>query len=178
VRSAFSQYALTYDGLNQLTDLEEFAGTTRRNLTQFSYDSNGNPLTRSHNRQNAAFEYNDPRDLVTRITNTETGDTAKVTTYGYTNRGELAQEVRPNGNTVDYTYYLDGQIKTQVEKAGTTLIAEHQLEYNANSHRTRDAATRMNADDHSAYLDHVYQYKYDPRDRVAEVTRSAAGGGV
>ena len=36
----------------------------------------------------------------------------------------------------------------------------------------------MNADDHSAYLDHVYQYRYDPRDRIAEVTRSAAGGGV
>ena len=176
--AAISKYAMTYNGLNQLTDLEEFAGTTRRNLTQFSYDPNGNPLTRSHNRQNAAFEYNDPRDLITKITNTETGDAAKITTYGYTNRGELAQETRPNGNTVDYTYYLDGQIKTQVEKAGTTLIAEHQLEYNANSHRTRDAAKRMNADDHSAYLDHVYQYKYDPRDRVAEATRSAAGGGI
>jgi len=176
--AAVGRYAMTYDGLNQLTAVEERTGAALLNRTAFTHDPNGNPLSRTHDRQTAAFEY-DPRDLVTRITNTETGDTSKVTTYSYTARGELRQETRPNGNTVDYSYYLDGQVRTQTEtRPGGTVVAEHQLEYSANGHRVRDAARRMNADDTSAYLDHVYQYEYDPRDRVAEATRSAAGGGV
>ena len=33
----------------------------------------------------------------------------KVTTYTYTDRGEKLKETKANGNTVDYTYFLDGR---------------------------------------------------------------------
>jgi RHS repeat-associated protein len=171
-------YAMAYDGLDRLTRVEEKLTGTVRATTAFTYDPIGNPLTRTHDRQNATFEY-DPRDLVTKVTNTEQGDTPKVTTFAYTKRGEIARETRGNGNVVDFTYYLDGQVKDQVEKTATgTLVAEHHLEYSPNGHRTRDAAKRMNADDTSAHLDHVYEFTYDPQDRIAKLTRSAAGGGV
>ncbi|MEU4743506.1 DNRLRE domain-containing protein, partial [Actinosynnema sp. NPDC023658] len=171
-------YAMAYDGLDRLAKVEEKLAGAVRGTTGFTYDPIGNPLTRIHDRQNATFDY-DPRDLVSKVINTESGDTAKVTTFDYTKRGEILKETRGNGNFVDYTYYLDGAIKDQVEKTSTgTLLAEHHLEYSPNGHRTRDAAKRMNADDNSAYLDHVYDFTYDPRDRIAKLTRSAAGGGV
>ncbi|MEU4446911.1 DNRLRE domain-containing protein [Actinosynnema sp. NPDC050801] len=171
-------YAMAYDGLARLAKVEEKLAGAVRGTTSFTYDPIGNPLTRSHDRQNATFEY-DSRDLVSKVTNTEAGDAPKVTTFGYTKRGEIAKETRGNGNVVDYAYYLDGQIKDQVEKTSAgTLVAEHHLEYSPNGHRTRDAAKRMNADDNSAHLDHVYDFTYDPRDRITKLTRSAAGGGV
>lgn len=171
-------YALSYDGLNQLTKVEEKLAGATKNTTSFTYDANGNPLTRGHDRQSASFEY-DVRDLVSKVTNTESGDSPKITSYGYTRRGELLKQTRGNGNTVDYGYYLDRQVRSQVEKtASGALVAEHQLEYSPNGHRVRDAAKRMNADDNAAYLDHVYQFTYDPQDRISKLTRSAAGGAV
>ncbi|MFD1145582.1 DNRLRE domain-containing protein [Saccharothrix hoggarensis] len=171
-------YAMTYDGLDQLTKVEEKSAGAVRNTTSFSYDPVGNPLTRGHDRQSATFEY-DPRDLVTKVTNTESGDTPKTTTFTHTKRGEIDLETRGNGNVVDYDYFLDKQVRRQTEKTATgTLVAEHNLEYSPNGHRVRDAAKRMNADDNAAYLDHVYEFTYDPRDRIAKLTRSAAAGGV
>ena len=171
-------YTMSYDGLNQLAKVEEKLSGQVRNTTSFTYDPNGNPLTRAHDRQTATFEY-DPRDLVAKVVNTEAGDTPKTTTFGYTKRGDVERETRANGNVVDYAYFLDRQVRSQVEKTSTgILVAEHRLEYSPNGHRTRDAAKRMNADDHAAYLDHVYEFTYDPRDRIAKLTRSAASGGV
>ena len=97
----------------------------------------------------------------------------------YTPRGQKLRETKANGNTVDHTYFLDGLLKTEVEKkANGTLVSSHTLAYDPNGHRTSDAAKRMNADNHAAYLDHVFAYTYDPRDRIRQVTKSAAGGGV
>ncbi|PRX49389.1 RHS repeat-associated protein [Prauserella shujinwangii] len=171
-------YAMTYDGLNQLARVQEKLAGAVENTTSFTYDPNGNPLTRHHDSQDAAFEY-DPRDLVSKVTNTETGRDPKVTTYGYTARGQVARQVKANGNTVDYDYHLDGTLASQVEKKSDgTLVARHVLDYNANGHRTRDASTIQNADDPGAYLDRVREYTYDPQDRIAHVVKRAAGSGA
>ena len=46
---------------------------------------------------------------------------------------DMLKQVQPNGNTVDFEYYLDGSTKHQVEKTGAgTVVAEHTLDYNAN----------------------------------------------
>jgi RHS repeat-associated protein len=151
-----------------------------RNATGFTYDPNGNPATRSHDDEFAEYQY-DTRDLVERATNGESASdpTPKVTRFTYTPRGQQLRQTKANSNTVDSTYFLDGLLKTQVEKkANGTLVSSHTLAYDPNGHRTSDAAKRMNADNHAAYLDHVYAYSYDPRDRIRQVTKSAAGGGV
>ncbi|WP_157617273.1 DNRLRE domain-containing protein [Saccharomonospora marina] len=171
-------YAMTYNGLNQLAKVEEKLAGALRNTTSYTYNANGNPLSRDHDSQTAAFEYNS-RDLVSKVTNTETGQSPKVTGYTYTARGQVLRETKANGNAVDYTYYRDGALASQVEKkTDATLVARHDLVYNANGHRTRDASKVQNADDPSAYLDRVREYTYDPQDRIAHVTKKDAATGA
>jgi RHS repeat-associated protein len=176
-------YTVTYDGLNRVDKVQERNGGvtgTIRNTTSFTYDPNGNPATRSHDDEHATYTY-DTRDLVATATNgTSASDPdPKVTGFTYTPRGQKLRETKANDNTVDHTYFFDGLLKTQVEKkANGTLVSSHTLAYDPNGHRTSDAAKRMNADNHAAYLDQVFAYTYDPRDRIRQVTKSAAGGGV
>jgi RHS repeat-associated protein len=141
-------YTLDYDVLNRLSTVEERAGGVLRDTTGYTYDENSNLLTRSHNRQNATFTY-DIRDLLGSVTVTESGVTAKTTTSTYTPRGQRLREVKGNGHTVAY---------------------------DPNSNRTRDEAKTQNADNTSNYLDRVYTYDYDPRDRLAQLTKTPAGG--
>ncbi|MQA63422.1 MAG: hypothetical protein GEU86_18475, partial [Actinophytocola sp.] len=171
-------YDLSYDGLNQLSSVAEKARGTVENTTSYTYDVNGNTLTRDHDSQDAVFAY-DARDLVEQVTNTRTGGSAKVTSYGYTARGQVASEVKPNGNTVAYGYNLDGSVASQTETTtGGGLVARHTLAYNANGHRISDAAKVQNADDKSAYLDHIYHYGFDPQDRLATVEKKTPAGAV
>lgn len=171
-------YAMTYNGLNQLTKVEEKLASVVKNTTLFSYNENGAPLTIDHDRQDSLFEY-DPRDLLAKVTNTETGGVGKVTTFGYTARGQVLKETKPNGNTVDYGYNLDRSLASQIEKkTGGALVAQHLIDYAADGHRARDAAKIQNADNASAYLDHIYEYGYDPRERLTGVTKKAASNGA
>jgi RHS repeat-associated protein len=50
------------------------------------------------------------------------------------------------------------------------------MEYSANGDRTKDTAKVQNADDHSAYLDNVFAYTFDPLDRIAKVEKKDATG--
>ncbi len=171
-------YTMTYNGLDQLTMVEEKVAAEVKGTTTFSYNDNGAPLTRGHDRQSSAFRYN-PRDLVDQVTNTETGGQPKITGYTYTDRGQIQQETKPNGNTVVYGYHLDGALASQVEKkSDNTLVAQHHIEYNANGHRIRDASKIQNADNITAYLDEVREYSYDPLDRIRNLTKKSAAGAV
>ncbi|MBB5803447.1 RHS repeat-associated protein [Saccharothrix ecbatanensis] len=173
-------YAMTYNGLNQLAKVEEKLAAVVRGTTTFTYNENGTVLTRGHDKQNSAFRYN-PRDLVDQVTNTETGGQPKITGYTYTDRGQVLQETKPNGNEVVYGYHLDGALASQVEsKSDTakTLVAQHHIEYNANGHRNRDASKIQNADNTTAYLDEVREYDFDPLDRIRKLTKKSAVGAV
>ncbi len=145
-------YAMTYDTLNRLTLVEERKNGALQSSTSYTYDANSNPLTYVHNRARGTFEY-DTRGLIRKVTNatSATEPNPKVTTFGYTPRAETQTITKANGNTVDLTYYLDGLVRTQVEKkAGGTVVADHSLEYTANSDLAKDTAKVMNADNHSA----------------------------
>jgi RHS repeat-associated protein len=173
-------YAVGYTPLNQVAGVEEIRNGTVQNTTSFTYNLNGAVETISHDRDYARYEY-DVRDLVAKVTNgkSATDPTPKVTTFTYTDRAERLREVKGNGNTVDYTYYLDGLLNTQIEKKpGGTLVSQHTLGYDLNGNRTSDVARKMNADNHAAYLDTTSTYTYDPRDRIATLTRTGAGAGT
>jgi RHS repeat-associated protein len=91
----------------------------------------------------------------------------------YTGRGQLLKQTKPNGNTLDMQYYLDGSVKQSLEKkSGGTVVAQHDLEYTPNGHRAKDVLKLMNADDNTAYIDNTYTYDYDPQDRIAKVTKA------
>ncbi|WP_380701734.1 RHS repeat domain-containing protein, partial [Salinithrix halophila] len=96
----------------------------------------------------------------------------KTTTFTYTPRGQKLKETKENGNTVDYTYYLDGLLKHQVEKKSNgTLINEHTIDYNANGHRVKDVLQQRNADT-QALINSTLTYTYDPRDRVTKYEKT------
>ncbi|WP_158619010.1 DNRLRE domain-containing protein [Micromonospora sp. M71_S20] len=170
-------YTVEYTGLNQVQKVIERDGGTIKNTTEFAYNENSAPLTTTHDRQWASYAY-DPRDLVSTVINgkSETDPDKKTTTFTYTDRGEKATEVKGNGNTVDYTYYLDGLLKTQVEKKpNATIVSQHTYTYDLNGNRARDVAKKMNADNHAAYLNTTSDYTYDPRDRLSTLVKTGHG---
>ncbi|WP_124777863.1 DNRLRE domain-containing protein [Micromonospora inaquosa] len=173
-------YEMTYTGLNQVEEVREYKTDALKNATSFTYNENGSPLTVGHDRKYAAYTY-EARDLVETVVNGASANDPdrKTTSFTYTDRGERLQQVKGNGNLVNYTYYLDGQPKTQVEKtAGGNLVADHHMEYDLNGNRKRDTTTKMDADDNSATLSTQYDYTYDPRDRLASVTKTGTGAGA
>jgi RHS repeat-associated protein len=173
-------YQVLYTGLNQVREVREVSAGVLRNTTAFTYDANGAPETTRHDKTFSRYGY-DVRNLVSTVTNgvTPTDPAPKVTTYTYTDRREPLRQVKGNGNTVDFTYFLDGTLRTQVEKkADGTLVSDHAVTYDLNGNRTRDAVRKMSADDNSAYLDTTSTYTYDPRDRVATVVGTGAGAGT
>lgn len=91
----------------------------------------------------------------------------------YTGRGQLLKQTKPNGNTLEMTYYLDGSVKRSLEQTSSgTVVAQHDLEYSLNGHRSKDVLRLMNADDNAAYIDNTYTYTYDPQDRVIKVDKA------
>ncbi|WP_433263647.1 polymorphic toxin-type HINT domain-containing protein [Actinosynnema sp. CS-041913] len=169
------EYSVAYDVLDRADKVEERKGGEVRNTTTFTYDANGNVAEWRHDDQSAVFEY-DVRDLVAKVTNRKSGDDPadKVTTFSYTPRAHLAKQVKHNGNTVDFEYFLDGMLKHQVEKkkSGDTVVNEHRIEYDANGNRARDESRKQNADDHGAAKNSTFAYTYDPRDRVRKVEKT------
>nr|WP_307661548.1 DNRLRE domain-containing protein [Streptomyces sp. V1I1] len=173
-------YAMAYDELNQLSKVEEKLGSTVKNTTSLTYDVNGNPLETTHDVTWSKAEY-DVRDMINKITNadTPTAGNQQITTLTYTDRGQPLKQTKPNGNTVDYAYWLNGAVKSQVEKkSGGTVVASHDLEYDPNGNRSKDTAKLMNADNTAAYLDTVSTFDYDPQDRISKVTKTGNGAGT
>ncbi|MEV4465897.1 DNRLRE domain-containing protein [Micromonospora echinofusca] len=170
-------YSVAYTGLNQVQTVVEKKSGTVRNTTTYTYNENGAPKTTAHDSQYASYTY-DPRDLVSTVVNgkSATDPDKKTTTFTYTDRGEKLTETKGNGNTVDHTYYLDGALKSQVEKKPNgTLVSEHTYTYDLNGNRTRDVARKMNADNNAAYLDTTSAYTYDPRDRLSQLVKTGQG---
>ncbi|MEV5339779.1 DNRLRE domain-containing protein [Streptomyces sp. NPDC052676] len=173
-------YTMSYDELDRLTKVEEKLGSTVRNTTSLTYDANGNPLTTTHDVTWSKAEY-DVRDLIWRITNADspTAGNQQITTFTYTDRGQPLKQTKPNGNTVDYAYWLDGAVRQQVEKTSAgTVVAQHDLEYDPNGNRSKDTAKVMNADNAAAYLNTVSTFDYDPQDRIAKVTKTGDAAGT
>jgi RHS repeat-associated protein len=170
-------YAITYDGLNRLTKVEEKLGGALKNTTTFVYDVNDNLLERTHDKLYSKYVY-DVRDLVSEVKNGKnaTDTDARTTTYTYTKRQQAATEKKGNGNTVTYDYYLDQQVRYQVEKKSNgTVVNEHTIEYNANGHRSKDIAKKQNADNRSTTIDNTTTYEYDPRDRIRKQVKTGSG---
>ncbi|MFB7222260.1 DNRLRE domain-containing protein [Streptomyces sp. NPDC056227] len=167
-------YRIDYEGLNQVSKVEEVAAGTVKNTTSLAYNEIGNPVSTTHDLTWSKVDY-DGRDLVSKVTNGDspTAGNQQITNLTYTARGLLLKQTKPNGNVLDLTYYLDGSVKQSVEKtSGGTVVAQHDLEYEPNGNRSKDVLKLMNADNNSAYINNTYSFDYDPQDRIAKVTKS------
>jgi RHS repeat-associated protein len=173
-------YQVSYDGLNRVEQVQELLAGAVENTTSFTYNEVGAPLSRTHDDNHASFAY-DNRNLLTSVTNGDTPSDPdpKTTTYTYTPRGQRATETKANGNTVTFDYWSDGALREQVEtKPDATVVAEHLYEYDLNGNRATDTSRQMNADNHTDYLQRVSTFTYDPRERLAAVTRTDPGTGA
>ncbi|MET9515940.1 DNRLRE domain-containing protein [Streptomyces sp. NPDC002994] len=173
-------YTIAYTGLNQVQKVTEALAGQEKKATSYVYDANGKPETLTHPDQFSKYAY-DVRDMVKSVSvgKSATDAAPKLSSYTYTDRGFKLRETKPNKNTVDYTYFLDGALKTQVEKkANATLVSEHAYTYDANGNKAQDVARKMNADNHSAYLDSTTAYTYDPADRLAKSVKTGNGAGT
>ncbi|MGP3913076.1 DNRLRE domain-containing protein [Nonomuraea sp. 10N515B] len=170
---------VAYTNLNQIDTIKEFLDGALKNTTSYAYNENSAVTTRTHDKTMATYGY-DVRDLVNEVVNKKSAtDTApKTTRYTYTKRGERFTEIKANGNTVTYDYFLSGVLRHSLEKKpNATVVSEHTVGYQGNLHRSSDHAKIQNADNPGAYLDHTYAYTYDPRDRIAKTVKSPTGGG-
>ncbi|WP_371129627.1 DNRLRE domain-containing protein [Streptomyces sp. TLI_105] len=178
--AAIDAYSVVYTGLNQVQKVTEALSGQDKNVTSYTYDVNGRPDTVTHPRQFSKYTY-DLRELVKTVAvGTSASDASpKLSSYTYTDRGQKLKETKANGNTVDYTYYLDGVLKTTAEKKSSgTLVSSHTYAYDANGNKAQDVARKMNAANHAAYLDSTTDYTYDPADRIAAVTKTGNGSGT
>ncbi len=176
--AAINNYDITYTGLNQVDTVTEKNGTTTKHTTHYTYDPNGNPDTRTHDTTQDTYTYN-PRDLLSQVTNAASTPASKTTSFTYTPRGQRLHQDKANHNTVDYTYFLDGLLQHQLEqKPGGTLVSEHTLGYDPNGNRTGDTSKTMNADNHTALIQRVQTVTYDPRDRIATLTKTDPTSGA
>ncbi|MER6633817.1 RHS repeat-associated core domain-containing protein, partial [Streptomyces sp. NPDC000987] len=170
-------YTIAYTGLNQVQKVtESFAGSEKKS-TSYTYDGDGKPDTITHPDQFSKYTY-DLRELVKTVSvgKSATDASPKLTSYTYTDRGQKLQETKANGNTVDYTYYLDAALKsTEERKPGGTLVDSHTYAYDPNGNKSQDVAKKMSADDHTAYLSSTTDYTYDPADRLAKSVKTGNG---
>ncbi|MGW6565164.1 golvesin C-terminal-like domain-containing protein [Streptomyces sp. NPDC054975] len=174
------KYTMTYTDLNQVQKVSESLAGVEKKATSFTYDANGQKATTSHPDQYATYIY-DLRELVKTVkVGKSVSDTSpKVTDYTYTDRGQRLKETKANGNTVDYTYYLNGALKTQSEKKpNATLVSSHTYAYDANGNQAQDVASKMNADNHGAYLNSTTNYTYDPVNRLAQSVKTGSAAGT
>ncbi|GEK04587.1 hypothetical protein TNCT1_68630 [Streptomyces sp. 1-11] len=168
-------YTVTYTGLNQVQKVTEALAGEDKEVTSYTYDANGQPLTVTHPDQNSLYEY-DLRNQVAKITVTDKGGDPKVTQYTYTDLGQKLKETKDNGNTVDYSYFADGPVKSTTEnKPNGVLVSSHTYAYDANGNKAQDVTKKMNADNHSAYLSSTTDYTYDPADRLSQSVKTGNG---
>ncbi len=173
-------YEVTYTGLNQVKKVTESLAGQEQKATSYAYDANGQPETVTHPDQFSKYTY-DLRELVktVEVGKSPTDTDPKVSSYTYTARGQKLKETKANDNTVDYTYYLDGALKsTKENKPNGTLVSSHTYAYDPNGNKAQDVAKKMNADDNSAYLSSTTDYTYDPASRLAKSAKTGNGAGT
>ncbi|WP_406259923.1 DNRLRE domain-containing protein [Actinacidiphila glaucinigra] len=173
-------YTIDYTGLDQIQKVTEALAGQAKKTTSYTYDANSQPETVTHPDQFSRYAY-DARDLTRTISvgTTPTDTSPKVSSYTYTDRGQVLQETKANKNTVDYTYYLDGTTKSTTEKkANGNLVASHSYAYDANGGMAQDVARKMNADNHAAFLDSTTDYTYDPVGRLTKSVKTGNGAGT
>ncbi|MEV6867420.1 DNRLRE domain-containing protein [Streptosporangium subroseum] len=173
-------WEIGYTGLNQAERILEKLGPDLKNTTGYTYNENGAPTTRTHDKTVAGYGY-DVRDLVDQVTNAKsaTDTSPKTTSYTYTPKAERDTETKANGNTVTYDYFLDSLLRHSIEKKpNATVVAEHTIGYQGNGHRASDLTKIQNADNPGAYLNNEFTYTYDPRDRIAKTVKTPIGGGA
>jgi len=154
-------------------EVAELAAGVTKHTTTYGYEANSNLTSRGHDGATSTYSY-DPRNLLSKETDAQSASdpSPQVSTFAYSAVGQLASEVKPNGNTVTNSYFADWSLQHSKEaKPDGTTVAEHTFTYDPNGNKTKDVGSLMSADNNTANLAQTLAYTYDPQDRVAQVTK-------
>jgi YD repeat-containing protein len=135
-----------YDALNRLQ--KDIGGATpATQITQYAYDSNGNPLsttdplsrttTNSYDALNRLIQFNDPlngaaaptkyeydaQDNLTKVTDPKN----LATTYTYNGFNELVTQVSPDTGSTSFTYDAAGNMLTKTDARGVTVTYSYDV---------------------------------------------------
>ncbi|MFM9587021.1 golvesin C-terminal-like domain-containing protein [Streptomyces caniscabiei] len=180
-------WTVTNDPLGRPSAVEERArGDETPRTAQFTYDPDGNltdhqVTAAGRDPETSHYTYNTLGLLSKALTKGPSTDgDEKKTTFTWWPTGRINRQTKDNGNTVDHWHYLDGALAVQEEKkdgGGGALVSRHEIDYDPDGNRTRDASLKMDADDHGRTLDTVATYTYDARNRSTEVKKVDGNGG-
>ncbi|OGL35454.1 hypothetical protein A3A68_01065 [Candidatus Saccharibacteria bacterium RIFCSPLOWO2_01_FULL_48_13] len=130
------QVTFTYNSQNFVTQISDgrYGGTPK--VTSYTYDSAGNPLTKTEAGVTTTYTYNGSGLLATAtdpLSHTssyqynnfgsktiETDPTAAATTYTYDSLNRLTQQQDASGKTMSFTYDGNNNVLTAVDSVGTT----------------------------------------------------------
>lgn len=101
----------TYDDIGQL--IEEDHDTLNKEIA-YTYDENGNRLTKSVNGSSIEYSSYDRGDKLTAITGTN------ARTFSYDSAGRTTQIDRGSGNVTDFTYDFEGRV-TSITRPGSVV---------------------------------------------------------
>ena len=170
--TAVTSYVMRYDRLDRDTTVaEENAAGHALQSTTYGYDADSNLTAQTQDAAPSTFRYNNLDELVAQSDATSASGThPQVTAFTYTPTGQVATEVKPNGNVVRSTYYADNELLAETEDTSRgTLVSGDAYGYDPNGNKTRDVAKLMSANDSSDYLSHTLTYDYDPMDQIETV---------
>src|SRR5262249_14685353 len=169
---AITKYVMNYDQVDRITQQQDdnSAGTAVHTTT-YGYDADSNLSSRGHDSAISTSGYNNRNLIASETDKSSSTDTSpQVTTFGYNPLGLRASEVKPNNNTLTYSYFADELLQQQTEDtSGGTLVDQHTYTYWPDGVKKTDAEKLMNADSTSAYLTPTLSYSYDPRNRLTQV---------
>jgi RHS repeat-associated protein len=174
---AITAYAMTYDQVNRLTEVDENNSAGTAHKTTYAYDAASNLANRTHDGASSDFTYDSRNLLATQTDKASPSDTTPQLTQftAYTPDQLLKTQIKPNGNTAAYTYYADQLPQHLIETTPAgAKVAEHSYGYNADGAKTSDTENLMSADPGRPTLTHTLGYTYDPRDRITKVTTDGA----
>lgn len=171
--AAITSYAMTYNQVDQVTSVDEdnsSGGTVHS--TSYGYDPAGNMTSMTHDGAPSTYAYNDLNQLVTETDASSATDTSpQVSSWTYTPTGQVATETKPNGNVVNYSYFDDGLLSSEVEDtSGGTLVDSYDYTYTPDGDPAQETEQMQSADDSASYLSQTLDYSYDPLDEVTQVT--------
>jgi YD repeat-containing protein len=170
----YDDYALSYDGLNQLTQTQEKTSGTVKHTTTFGYDAAGNAVSEGHDGATASYSFN-VLNALTQVVNKESSSdpNPKTTSYTYNADGRIATETKANGNVVTSSYNLDNSVASTVEKtSGGTLVTQHTYTFDPDGNQTQDVSAVQSADNNATTLNRTATHTFTPRDQVGTVTHS------
>ncbi|MBQ2742999.1 MAG: DUF2974 domain-containing protein [Oscillospiraceae bacterium] len=138
----------TYNTLGQLTAVNN----ANVPVVSYTYDSNGNIATEAKSAVTQSYTYNRDGSIASIVTTNNIDNTSETTTYTYYLNGNLKTETLPDNTTKTYTYNNRDMLVTEALSTGKTTT----YAYNNSGNRTSKTVTQNSQNTVTSYTYDAY----------------------